>query len=119
MVTSRNRPRLPGRSAELAQYPGQVGLRGGACLAGRFGENVRVGIHADRFGNVRCQWDGQLAGAAAQIEQSSGPVELKPVPRRRRRTRCRNGLLDDPPTSGAEPGDAAGGGFAVGYDSRP
>jgi hypothetical protein len=46
-------------------------------LPGRFGQHLGFGVDADRFCDVSCQPQYQLAGSAAQVEQSSGAVEAE------------------------------------------
>jgi hypothetical protein len=46
-------------------------------LSGRFGEHLGLGIHADCFSDMLGEWERQLAGAAAEVEKSAGPVEAE------------------------------------------
>ena len=48
------------------------------CTPGGFGEHLGLGVHADCRGDVLCERDGQLAGAAAQVEKSPRAVEVEP-----------------------------------------
>lgn len=77
MVTSRKFPRLPGRSVELPRA--QVTFRDAVCLGlpDGLGEHLGLGVHADGFSDVLCERESQLAGAAAQVEQAPGAVEVE------------------------------------------
>ena len=47
------------------------------CLSGCFGHHLGLGIDADCCGDVLCEPESQLAGSAAQVEKSSGAVEVE------------------------------------------
>jgi hypothetical protein len=42
-----------------------------------FGQHLGLGIDADCCGDVLCEPERQLAGSAAQVEKSSGAVEVE------------------------------------------
>jgi transposase InsO family protein len=46
-------------------------------LSGGFGEHFGLGVHADSFGDVLSETEGELAGAAAQVEEASGAVQVE------------------------------------------
>ena len=48
-------------------------------MPGGLDEHVTLGVNADRFGDIASQWDGQLAAAAAQVEQATGAIEPEPL----------------------------------------
>jgi hypothetical protein len=47
-----------------------------ACPAAS-GEHLGLGVHADGLSDVLCERECQLAGAAAQVEQAPGAVEVE------------------------------------------
>jgi hypothetical protein len=57
--------------------PSRIGDVGGIGLSGGFGEHFGLGVHADSFGDVLSEREGELAGAAAQVEEASGAVQVE------------------------------------------
>jgi hypothetical protein len=47
-------------------------------LSSGFGEHLGLWVHADCCGDVLCERDGQLTGAAAEVEKPPGAVEVEP-----------------------------------------
>jgi len=68
-------PEVARKVRRVALCPSHVGDPSGSRGFGGLGEHLRLGVHADCFSDVRGQRDGQLAGAAAQVEQAPRAIE--------------------------------------------
>ncbi len=79
-ATHGDQPEVPEIAWEVcraASGPGHVRDAVRLGLSGGFGEHLGLGVHADGFSDALCERESQLAGAAAQVEQAPGAVEVE------------------------------------------